>query len=286
MALIENSTHTAIGSATQAIAANQLVGSHDVLFVTFDTLRYDVAQECLQQGRTPNLARVLPNQTWEQRHSPANFTYAAHHAFFAGFLPTPVAPGKHARLFAVEFPGSETIAPNTFVFDAPDIISGFASQGYHTICIGGVGFFNQQSPLGKVLPGLFAESHWHPTLGVTDPHSTENQVTLAAEILDRLPPEQRVFMFVNISALHQPNCIFLPGAIADSRQSHAAALEYVDGHLPKLFAAFQQRSSVLCILCSDHGTAYGEDNYVGHRVSHPVVWTVPYAEFVLPEERA
>jgi hypothetical protein len=35
------------------------------------------------------------------------------------------------------------------------------------------------------------------------------------------------------------------------------------------------------IICSDHGTLYGEDGHVGHRVAHPAVWTVPYAEFVL-----
>ena len=39
-------------------------------------------------------------------------------------------------------------------------------------------------------------------------------------------------------------------------------------------------------MCSDHGTAYGEEGYYGHRVAHPVVWTVPYAEFVLPEAGA
>lgn len=32
----------------------------------------------------------------------------------------------------------------------------------------------------------------------------------------------------------------------------------------------------------DRGTAYGEDDYRGHRLSHPVVWNVPYGEFVLP----
>lgn len=266
-----------------AIAANYLIGSHDILFVSFDTLRYDIAQECLQQGRTPNLAGVLPQQTWEKRHSPANFTYAAHHAFFAGFFPTPVAPGKHPRLFAVSFPGSETIDPNTCVFDTSDIVSGLASLGYRTICIGGVGFFNKMSPLGNVLPGLFAESHWNRAMGVTDAHSTENQVALAIEILDRLPKSQRVFLFINIAAIHQPNCIFLPGASSDSRLSHAAALEYVDRHLPPLFELLQRRSPVLCILCSDHGTAYGEDNYFGHRVSHPTIWDVPYAEFVLPK---
>jgi hypothetical protein len=34
-------------------------------------------------------------------------------------------------------------------------------------------------------------------------------------------------------------------------------------------------------MCSDHGTAYGEDGHHGHRVGHDVVWTVPYAQFVI-----
>lgn len=265
------------------IPVNELIGTHDLLFVTLDTLRYDVARDALARGETPNLAAVLPGGAWEARHSPGSFTYAAHHAFFAGFLPAPIRPGRHPRLFAARFAGSETTTAQTCVFDAPEIVSGLAGRGYHTVCIGGVGFFNKQSPLGGVLPGLFAESHWSPALGVTDPHSTENQVRLAAQILARVPRERRVFLFVNISALHQPNCIFLPGAEQDSLASHAAALRYVDRHLPALFAAMQRRAPVVAILCSDHGTAYGEEGYVGHRLCHPVVWTVPYAEFVLPE---
>jgi hypothetical protein len=89
-------------------------------------------------------------------------------------------------------------------------------------------------------------------------------------------------MFINISALHQPNCIFFPGETVDSKITQAAALAYVDRHLPPLFQAMQQRAPVMGIICSDHGTAYGEDDYHGHRLSHPVVWNVPYAEFVLP----
>jgi hypothetical protein len=261
---------------------NEMIGTHDVLLMTLDTLRYDVARQAAEEGMTPNLAAILPGGRWEERHSPGSFTYSAHQAFFAGFLPTPIAPGSHPRLFAVRFPGSETIVPETLVFDAPDIVSGFAGLGYHTVCIGGVGFFNKQSPLGSVLPSLFAESHWDVSLGVTDPHSTENQVRLACQILGRLSPAQRVFLFLNISALHQPNCIFTPGADVDSLATHAAALAYVDRCLPPLFEAMRQRAPVLAVLCSDHGTAYGEDGYTGHRVSHPVVWTVPYAELVLP----
>jgi hypothetical protein len=47
-----------------------------------------------------------------------------------------------------------------------------------------------------------------------------------------------------------------------------------------LFAALRRRAPVFAIICSDHGTAYGEAGYHGHRLAHPVVWTVPYAEFV------
>jgi hypothetical protein len=265
---------------------NAVVGSHDLLLLTLDTLRYDVAEELAAQGRTPCLSALLPGGRWEQRHSPASFTYAAHHAFFAGFLPTPAAPGLHPRRFAMRFEGSETTAPGTCVLDAPDLVTGLAARGYHTVCIGGVGFFNKRNPLGNVLPGLFAESHWSPELGVREPRSTEYQVALAVRRLDALPRERRVFLFLNVSALHQPNRHYLPGATQDSRASHAAALEYVDSQLPPLFAALRRRGPAFCIVCSDHGTAYGEDGYSGHRLGHPVVWTVPYADFTLNREPA
>ncbi|HEX2909501.1 MAG TPA: metalloenzyme domain-containing protein, partial [Chloroflexia bacterium] len=110
--------------------AAELVGSHDFLFITLDTLRYDVAIEALAAGQTPNLAAVLPGGRWEERHSPGSFTYAAHQAFFAGFLPTPARPGHHPRLFATRFSGSKTTGEDTVVFDSADIVSGLAGLGY------------------------------------------------------------------------------------------------------------------------------------------------------------
>lgn len=264
---------------------NLIIGSHDILWIIVDTLRYDVAVQELEAGRLPNLQAVLPVGGWEKRHAPGNFTYSSHWAFFSGFLPTPAQPGKHPRLFAVRFPGSETTAQGTFVFDTPDIVSGLAASGYYTICIGGVGFFNKLSPLGQVLPGLFHESHWRPEMGVTDRDSTRNQVQCALDILDQQEEAQQpVFLFLNISALHQPNCIYLEDAETDSIRSHAAALRYVDSQLPPLFHALQKRRPVFCVVCSDHGTAYGEEGYSGHRLGHDVVWTVPYAEFVLENQ--
>jgi hypothetical protein len=259
----------------------EIVGTHDILFITLDTLRYDAACEALERGLTPNIAAILPDQRWEERHSPGSFTYAAHQAFFAGFLPTPAQPGKHPRLFAAEFPGSETTGSTTYVFETPDIVTGLASVGYHTICIGGVGFFNKKSGLGSVLPNLFMESHWSPELGVTNRDSTANQIEIALNRIQGLPSEQRIFLFMNVSALHQPNKMYQSGAVEDSYETHLAALAYVDSQLPRLFDAMRNRHPTFAILCSDHGTAYGEDGFSGHRIAHPVVWTVPYAEFVL-----
>ena len=260
---------------------NTIVGTHDIALVTLDTLRYDVACDALARGLTPTLGALLPGGAWEERHTPGSFTYAAHAAFFAGFLPTPARPGRHARLFSVRFPGSETTTERTCVLDAPDVVSGLAARGYHTVCIGGVGFFNKQSPLGAVFPSMFAESHWAPSLGVTDPRSTEHQVRLAVSILDALPRERRAFLFLNVSALHQPNCHYVEGATRDSPETQAAALGYVDSQLPPLLDALSRRGPALVIVCSDHGEAYGEDGYRGHRLAHPTVWTVPYAEVVL-----
>ena len=222
----------------------------------------------------------MPPGGWEKRHTPGNFTFAAHAAFFAGFLPTPARPGRHPRPFALRFPGSETTTSETAVFDSPDLVSGFRGRGYWTICIGGVGFFNKLTPLG-LLPSLFDESHWSPELGVGCRQSTENQVNLALRRLADLPSSQRVFLFINVSAIHQPNRFYLPGAAEDCLESHAAALEYVDEHVGRLLAGLRQRGPWLAVVCSDHGTAYGEDGYTGHRLAHPVVWEVPYAEFIL-----
>ena len=271
-----------LSAAASAIDARSLVGTHDILFMTIDTLRYDVAMLALNKGETPYLAHLLPGGTWEQRQSPGSFTYAAHHAFFAGFLPTPAAPGPHPRLFAARFAGSETTAATTFVFDTPDIVAGLAGQGYRTICIGGVGFFNKQTPLSRVFPELFHESWWSPEMGVTGKASTRHQVTLAIERLGAIPPEKRAFLFMNISACHQPHRHYLHGAVHDTAESQRAALAYVDRQLPPLFDAMRRRGPWFAIICSDHGTAYGDDGYHGHRLAHPVVWTVPYAEFVFP----
>lgn len=257
--------------------ARALIGKTKVLWVTLDTLRYDVALGCLRAGRTPHLARHLPGQAWEERHSPASFTLAAHYAFFHGFLPTP-PEGPSERLFAVRFAGSETTGERTMVFDEPSVPAALQARGYRTVCIGGTGFFNPDQPLGAVLPAFFGEAHWSPEMSVTGKDSTRLQVDLALDILQGCDSD--LFLFLNVSALHQPNAHYA-GLTVDCVESQAAALAYCDAHLGRLLDGFQAHGPTLVVLTSDHGTCYGEDGLHGHRLGHPLVWTVPYAEFVL-----
>jgi hypothetical protein len=264
-----------------------MIGQVDIVFITLDTLRYDVAQRAHRSEQTPCLSQWLGADGWERRHSPGNFTYAAHQAFFAGFLPTPACDGPHPRLFASRFEGSETTVNESFVFDEPNVIAALRARNYRTICIGGVGFFNKRTQLGSTLPDMFCESHWNESMGVTNPDSTERQVQVAIQRVGTLDSAIRCFLFLNISALHQPNYFYLPNAQSDSKDSMLAAMVYVDRWIGTLLNFFEERlrrgNPSFWIICSDHGTAYGEGGYHGHRLNHEVVGDVPYKHFLISD---
>lgn len=260
------------------LALRSLIGEIDILLVSLESLRFDAA--CLAQ--TPWLKSWLP--AWEARHSPASFTYAAHQAFFSGFLPTPARPGRHPRLFASRFAGSQTTHPQSWVFEQATLPEALAARGYATICIGGTAFFNRQNALGSVLPGLFQQAFWQPNMGVRSKDSARIQVGKALKAMHELAPGQRLFLFLNLSATHAPTHIYLPGARHESIQTQAAALEYAEPYLVELLTAFGRRGRFLAIFCGDHGEALGEEGYWGHRLGHASVWTVPYAEALIERE--
>ena len=265
------------------INLNGLIGKYNILFIVLDSLRYDCAVEALDEGRTPFIKSLIPRSKWERRYTTGCFTYPAHHSFFAGFLPVPVEPGIHKRLFASSFSGSQTIDENTFVFDESDIVSALSKRDYRTICIGGVGFFNKTNELSMVFPSMFDESYWTKEFGVTDPRSTYNQVSHAVELIKN--ENKNIFLYLNISALHQPSCIFSDEKDTDSKETQKDALSYVDSNLKPLFDVFETLGHYFCIMCSDHGTLFGEDGHTGHRIPHEKVMTVPYSHFTSDKNR-
>ncbi len=167
----------------------------------------------------------------------------------------------------------------TFTFEEGDLITALRNRDYATNCIGGVGFFNKKTSISREFPSLFDESHWSPEIGVTAKNSTQNQFTLAKEWLDQIM--HKWCLFINVSAIHQPNYFYCRTEKRDDLESHAAALRYVDKQLPILMDAVKRKGNCFCIFCSDHGTAYGEDGHWGHRNGHQTVMEVPYADFVL-----
>ena len=139
---------------------NQVVGTHDILMLCFDTLRYDVSKEEEEAGRTP----VLNSHggEWEKRHAPGNFTYPSHFAIFAGFLPSPAEPHSLRSRKWLFFPvqaGTGRIPPaGSYPFTEATFVQSLANVGYETICIGGVNFFSKRNELQYVdsqLPRLF-----------------------------------------------------------------------------------------------------------------------------------
>lgn len=269
---------------TQQINMNEIVGTHDILFVCLDTLRYDVAFEAQEAGETPHINQY---GKWGKCHASGNFTYPSHHAMFAGFLPLSMeckSMFDQERLFTPKNVGVGTIfkvPKNTYILEEPTIMESLAKVGYHTLCIGGVGFFSKRSEIGKVFPRMFMESHWTPAFGCPVKESMEHQIKMLRERVAKQPKDKRIFAYVNLSAIHYPNAYYLDGAKEDNKETHKAALKYVDSHMPELLEIFKKRGKTFVIFCSDHGSCYGEDGVQFHGLNHEIVNTVPYMHFLL-----
>ena len=255
-----------------------LIGSHDLLLVTLDTLRYDVAAElAARPGARRTWRAALPGGRWERRHTPGSFTYAAHHAFFAGFLPTPAAPGPApAAVRGARSPAARRPAPapacSTRPTSSPALGRRRLPHGLHRrrrlLQQAEPARAGAAGPVRREPLGAGARRHRSRT-------RRENQVDRAGRGRCRgCRPAARCSC-----SSTSPRCTSPTGSTCRARAErrrgrHAAALEYVDGHLGRLFAAAQRRApAVFAIVCSDHGTAYGEDGYTGHRLGHG--WSGP-----------
>ena len=262
---------------------NQVAGSHDILFICLDTLRYDAAVQEEKAQTTPVLNQYGP---WEKRQAPGNFTYPSHHAMFAGFLPCfydAKTIGDRELLFFPKQGGlGRNIPPGAYGFSGSTIMEGLAEDGYDTWCVGGVSFFDKRSDLGKVFPGYFKKSYWNPSFSCPVKDSTKNQVDFILRKLEKAESSVPLFLYLNVDAIHYPNYFYLDGASHDSLESHRAALRYVDGQLGRLFEGWKALRGKTFVIClSDHGTCYGEDDCQFHGINHPVVNTIPYKHFFL-----
>ncbi len=266
-----------------SVDMNEVVGREDILFVCLDTLRYDGAAEEEREGGTPVLNRYGP---WQKRQAPGNFTWPSHHAMFAGFLPCDYdahnLSDREMLFFPRQIGMGNKVPEGAFGFSGSTVMEGLEQVGYDTWCVGGVSFFDRRSDLGKVFPGYFRKSWWNPSFGCAVKDSTANQVDFLLKKITSADPEQKIFLYLNIDAIHYPNYFYGEDTRQDSLVTHRAALRYVDGELGRLFEGWKdKRGGAFVICCSDHGTCYGEDGCQFHGINHPVINTVPYKHFFL-----
>jgi hypothetical protein len=270
-------------------AAPPLPSNPNFLLLTLDSCRYDV----MCDAHTPVLDRyareVLPAQT------PANFTYAAHHAFFAGILPHVPEPRAYYNRFVRQLVGLTKAGEGhrvtgralKAVYSDNNLVSGLRESGYQTVGAGAMNWFQQD-----------ALTRWFENFRFTDTDA-EAQVDYLLEEIDVTRP---FFGFINFGETHDP--FYYKGKETESpfrvqarlmewppREQGAIgrdcepywhqveALEFVDRQLSRLFEALP--GDTIAIVCGDHGEAFGEDGYWGHAVNHPKVHEVPLAIFRL-----
>jgi len=261
--------------------ADLSVFSKDFLFITLDSLRYDTAALALDAGQTRHFRSLVGD--WEARRVAATYTLPSHVSMFAGMMPRPargddVTLKKEARLFALSTSWQRYRGRNIRYFfdDAPNVPKGFESRGYHTVGVGGVGWFSTEVSASTLWRDQYFQHYlYKPSYGEENPHAFEEQINDLAATLASLPKGRR-FVFINVSSTHRP---YSNGDGTPSVNAQRLCLQYVDRHLPRLLELMQP--GTVGVACGDHGDCMGEDGLWGHNVVHEKVFEVPYAEFQL-----
>jgi len=274
---------SSMGKRESSVDMTQVVGNCDILFICLDTLRYDAAVEEEKNGGTPVLNRY---GAWEKRQAPGNFTYPSHHAIFSGFLPGKEEARSIAEQEILFFPKNSGMGKNTpkgaYGFSTSNLVQGLNQDGYDTWCVGGVAFFDKRSAIGSVFPSFFEKSYWNPSFACSVKESVKNQVDFIINRLEKNIDDRKIFLYLNVDAIHYPNYFYMNNNKNDCLETHKAALRYTDSQLGRLFDYWKEKRGKTFVVCfSDHGTCYGEDGYIFHGINHPVVNTVPYKHFFL-----
>ena len=249
-----------------------------VLFVTLDSCRYDT----FAAADAPALKAVGP---LHKAQAPSYYTYGSHAAMFVGFTPglahlrQPVLNPKFGKLFKLVGGGHPGKGTEGYALRGRNIVEGFAREGFRTFGTGSVGWFDPATPTGRHLTEPFG-AFFYPG----DTWSLDRQL---AWLEPRLRHPGNVFCFLNVGETHVPYWhAGAPWDRADNpcepfqsadraeecRARQRACLEFVDGRLAPLLAAF---SDSTILLCGDHGDCWGEDGLWEHGISHPATLTVP-----------
>ncbi len=259
----------------------------NVLLLVYDSCRFDV----LCAARTPVLDSYC--RIW-RAHSPANFTYPAHQAFFVGILPHVPEDVPYYNRFRKQLVGLAGVGEGQVSKEALqkvcstwNLVRGLQEEGHRTVGAGAVNWFRQESLTAGFERFLFTGT------------DADRQISF---LVDNLRGAEKFFAFINFGETHAPYTFagkaepcrdrvlarlmrWPPveagpvGAETCAFRCQVAAAEFLDSRLPALFDALP--GDTVVILTADHGECFGEDGYLGHGVHHPLVYEVPLSIFRL-----
>ncbi|HXY28696.1 MAG TPA: sulfatase-like hydrolase/transferase [Acidimicrobiales bacterium] len=255
------------------------------MLLTYDSCRYDV----LRQAATPVLDSV---GAVHRAQAPGNFTYASHHAFFAGILPLVVDDVPYLNRFNKQLLGLMEVGEANVAKDAlrtvesdGNLLTGLRRQGWQVVGAGAMNWFRQDS-----LTVGFDRFRFTGTAAAAQIRFVRDEVDL------RRP----FFGFINFGETHAPyryegkrgSCPVdvrarvmkwppveqgLVGADCEAFAHQVEAAEFLDRQLGILLEWLPDDTVV--VLCADHGECFGEDGYWGHGFNHPQVLDVPMSVF-------
>ncbi len=261
--------------------------SGSVLLISLDSCRYDTFLAAHELGGIPHLGGIAP---LHRAIAPSYFTYGSHAAFWMGFTPGVVGSDepwlnpKAGKLFRMAFAGhAGRDGEQSFQLQGANLVEGFRRQGYRTIGSGAVAWFNTESETGAVLAAPFERFHF-----AGNTWSLGAQLDWIESEMASTPPEQPLFVFLNVGETHVPYwhegaswerwpspCVPFGGpdcSASESRLRQRACLEWVDQQLGPLLNRFM---GATILACADHGDCWGEDGLWEHGISHPATLTVP-----------
>lgn len=251
-----------------------------ILLLTLDSCRYDTFMAA-------DIPHFRGQGEIHQAKAPSYFTYASHAAMFVGFTPG-VAQSrrdflnpKFGKLFKLTGSGFTGIGSKGITVCGRSIQEGFRALGYAVLGSGAVGWFNPDTPTGKMLTMDFDDFYFPG-----DSWSLKRQLSWINERLADVGVRP-VFLFLNVGETHVPYyhegadwpstdnpCIPFQESdrSQECRQRQKACLEYIDRQCAPLLDAFRDSTVVIT---SDHGDCWGEDGLWEHGISHDMTLTVP-----------
>lgn len=253
------------------------------MFIVLDSLRWDIFNNA-QASFLKGLGE------WKKATTQGTYTLPAHMSFFIGKLPQTLEKSELYDTVAVRYQPEKGIYRNSgqlwrltnpespgaaiHILHGRNIIEGFRSLGYKTICSGAVNWFNPVLPAAKYLTDPFEELEFFGHF------TAETQINWAIERVRNSEKEDKpYFLFLNFGETHHPfrysGCTWGGNPYGNRDEClklQTLCLEFLDIQMKHLFAHLENFDLVIC---SDHGEVMGEDGLWGHGFCHEKIMEVP-----------